>query len=609
MAHDTGSPAERAVPTLRSLLLSPDELRQVAGLPPASVPVSDPDAQRAGRRLALQLAVAGRSSNGHDVVPDVLLDAAQLLKPLGVHLEVVRVRPGFAALRLLSRGGTHGPAHCPLCKGLIETIPQATSSGVATVVEVACTARGDEACLYSLVWRRPSLAPSPAAAPERPPTFAPPPRTEGEAPGGSWSSVAAPPGPGATAWAVDADGAAAPEETEAGGIPPAGAGGGGDGGGDGSSGWSPGDRWGGEKPSSTAVVVASRAEPALEVMATDRDLPSTGPIVDPNRSLRTRRGAPWLWRRGWILVATLVAGAVGGWFAGARHATAYSAQATLVVRSGAGSSGPGSANDALALAITYSAVIPSDQQLLNAVARHLGTTEATVASRISASVETGTSVLQISYSAPTPSAARRGAATVATTLSGASAVSATIPKGSVVVVRLPTSATVANSMQKYGAPLGALLGLALGFVIVLAAERADPRVDDAGELAGAAGCPGTTVPGEVSDAELARAIARRRLSDEPITLVPLTEEDQPASVALAQRLAAAWPSPALSRLVVGPAFTSGRTDIARGSGPTVLVAGAGAAQRAVTSAAERLRLLGRPPLWAVLIPQARRRGR
>jgi hypothetical protein len=52
---------------------------------------------------------------------------------------------------------------------------------------------------------------------------------------------------------------------------------------------------------------------------------------------------------------------------------------------------------------------------------------------------------------------------------------------------------------------------------------------------------------------------------------------------------------------VSPSFSSGAVELSRGSGPTILVLRAGRRKRDVAAAAERLRLMGRGPLWAVLV--------
>lgn len=321
-----------------------------------------------------------------------------------------------------------------------------------------------------------------------------------------------------------------------------------------------------------------------------------------------RRVLPWVWRRGWILVVTLLAGAFGGRWASSHHLPSYSAKATLVVQSGASALGPGDANDASALAITYATFIPKDSALLKTSAHFLGVPSSTMSSRISTSAETGTSVIQLSYSAPTPSGAVRGATVVSRTIANSPLVSGSIPQGSVKVVTLPTAASSGSSLTRYALPIGALLGLSVGLIAVLAAERADPRLDDETEVAESTGCPATLVPGEIGLTELARAISLSPRMGRSVTFIPLTADETGAATMLADHLQAAWPSDMpLAQLRLGAAVDSGAMDLAHSVEPTVLVVGTGRPRRQVQSAVARLQLIGRAPIWAVLVQRSRRR--
>jgi hypothetical protein len=316
---------------------------------------------------------------------------------------------------------------------------------------------------------------------------------------------------------------------------------------------------------------------------------------------------PWVRRRAWILVAALVAGAAGGHVAAARHAPSYTAEATLVVPAGAGAQGPGDANDAAALAITYATFIPEDGALLRSAARRLGVPSEAFTTGVAMSAETGTSVMVLKYAAATPGLAVQGARALALTIVETPPVGSGVPRGSVDVVRLPVTATSTASLEKYALPLGALFGLALGCICVLAAERADPRLDDDLALAEAAGCPATAVPGVIGLPEVARAIALQCHGETPIVLVPLTTAEVPAATALADALRGVWPRympPA--EIEVGSHFEAAVPDLATGRGSTVLVVRSGTPRRRVTSAAGRLRLLGGSQIWAIL---SRRRPR
>ncbi len=176
-----------------------------------------------------------------------------------------------------------------------------------------------------------------------------------------------------------------------------------------------------------------------------------------------------------------------------------------------------------------------------------------------------------------------------------------------VIVHLPTTASHTGTLHKYGLPVGAILGLVLGFVLVLAAERADPRADDSEALARAASCPAASLPDDVSLPELARAVARATEPSDTLTLVPLAIPDTGAAMALHHRLAAHWPPTHDGvNVEVSPSFESGAIELSRGSGPTLLVLRAGARLREVARAVDRLRLIERRPVWAVLVNGRRR---
>jgi hypothetical protein len=176
------------------------------------------------------------------------------------------------------------------------------------------------------------------------------------------------------------------------------------------------------------------------------------------------------------------------------------------------------------------------------------------------------------------------------------------------VVNLPTTAHRQGTLHKYGIEIGAFLGLLVGLILVLAAERADPRVDDAPTMAAAAGCRAAQVPADISHAELARVLSDVGRIEGTLTVVPLAVGDTASTMDLARGLRPCWPvdGPAVA---ISPSFASGVIELSRGSGPTVLVTHAGARQRDVVAAADRLRMIGRAPVWAVLAARRLRQHR
>jgi hypothetical protein len=139
-----------------------------------------------------------------------------------------------------------------------------------------------------------------------------------------------------------------------------------------------------------------------------------------SRTTRTFRAYryPWLRRRGWMLVVGLIAGIVGGFgVSSMHHATSYTASATLEVRSGASSTTLDDANNAETLAVTYAAALPNDQALLSRVANQLGVSTSEVSSSISAAEEAGTSLMDVTYTAPTAAQALAGVTAVSNSAS------------------------------------------------------------------------------------------------------------------------------------------------------------------------------------------------
>jgi capsular polysaccharide biosynthesis protein len=348
-----------------------------------------------------------------------------------------------------------------------------------------------------------------------------------------------------------------------------------------------------------AIVVPNPPRPVpVPAASSPVPAPAADPVTPAVVTSRDHRFPRGLVRRGWLLALALAAGSAGGWFAGVHAGTTYGAQATLVVQSGAGKTGPGSANDALALATTYSALISKDQSILSTAGGMLHMSSGTVARSLSVTVENGTSLLLVDFSAPTAAQAVAGADAVARAVASSTPLTAAIAAGSVAIVSVPNTAHRQGTLHKYGIALGGFLGLVVGLILVLAAERADPRIDDAVSMATAAGCRAALVPNDLSFAELARVLSDAG-TPKGLTVVPITISDTAPTMELARGLRPCWPTngPAVA---ISPSFSSGVIELSRGSGPTVLVSHPGTRQRDVVAAAERLRMIGRPPVWAVL---------
>ncbi len=216
----------------------------------------------------------------------------------------------------------------------------------------------------------------------------------------------------------------------------------------------------------------------------------------------------------------------------------YMATTVLMVPLNAGGPAEGiNPDDADKLATTYAGVIPVDQTLLSDVGNAVHQTPSQVASNLSVVNEQNTSILQISYKSSDPRTATTGARTAASLLSGANPVAAGIVPSSLQIVSLPNNVGPAATTHKSRTiAIGALLGLILGVVLLVAWERSDPHVTDARSLSGQFGCPAT--PADRLSPDAAHALLDRwaSLTDRVPARVAILPADA-ASVAHADEAA------------------------------------------------------------------------
>lgn len=613
------------------------------------------DARAAGWELAMSrvlisppkdFAHAGTST----AIEDLLQQASRRLADLGTRIDVLRTRDGCAVLRSSTRPELLGAAQtCELSKGFLEAVPYLAGMGDAgVIVETSCQHRGARGCLYTLTWPQTSRVGSGASAGAG---TAPGSARDAEEPAASMdtASMAATDRTLPDAWDTATSGIPGIPATF--GIPgisgvrsatyhlsgtqgslpstdifP---------GGGSLPSTDPRAAWNADTPPSTQANsmrsvdvqpwsetgdagLEPEPEPEPQAPASPSGSTATQTLQTLPPAARRRRAGrhPWVFRRGWLILLATVVTAAGGYWAG-KHATiTYSAQALLDVRSGATQLGPGNAAEADSLAISDAAIIPTDTALLRVVASQLGVPTATVEHSLSVIVERNTSVIAVSYSAPTSQDAIAGATLLAQAISDGLSPTAAIPPGSIVPVQMPKQAARSGKLERYGLPLGAVLGLVLGIILVMAAERADPRADKASDLARAVPCPAAEVPGGVSLVELSRILslsegAGAGTGAEPgITVVPL---DRRASDA-ATKLVSDVHDLAMTSMRPGPHLNTSATfdseagsrQAATGEGPTVLAVVQGERLKRAAAAAERLGLVGRAPVLAVLLPRASR---
>jgi capsular polysaccharide biosynthesis protein len=197
-----------------------------------------------------------------------------------------------------------------------------------------------------------------------------------------------------------------------------------------------------------------------------------------------------LLRRGWVLPLAVVGitaiVVVISRNSGARTSVA---EAVVLVSPGAKRDDPGQALQAVQLANTYAASIPQDDGVIGAVARSVGRSPDDVAARISAVGTAETSVIHLRYSDTSDERAKRGAVSLAASVTGPRPESFAVGSDVVREVRRPRVVAQATSTKGEAIVIGVFLGIALGGIIMIAWERSDPRLDRADQLTQELGSP------------------------------------------------------------------------------------------------------------------------
>jgi hypothetical protein len=328
---------------------------------------------------------------------------------------------------------------------------------------------------------------------------------------------------------------------------------------------------------------------------------------------------PWLRRRAWLLAIAVIVGSVGGLMYGSSTKPSYTAVATLAVPPGAtaGSNapptdtattavstttvppGPGNAQGAQETAAFYAAIIRSDNNLLNDTAEQLQVPLSTLTSRVSVSVENGAAVLLLGYDAPNKNEAIRGVNALANGIvkSESQANSQITPK-TLNLVQLADSASKSGLFAKYGIAIGFIFGLLVGAILVLVAERIDPRADKSADLWPVFNGSVAALPSELSLPEFGHAVLSGPSSRPGVTLAPLRWWDVPAAHHIEQTLSDEFPS---SQIAVSTGLEDGMAHRLQDGSAVVLVVRSGERLRSVGDALGRLRLMGTSPNWIVLL--------
>jgi hypothetical protein len=335
---------------------------------------------------------------------------------------------------------------------------------------------------------------------------------------------------------------------------------------------------------------------------------------DPSKRLSLRG----LRRRLWLIplaVAAVVAVAFG---VSAVRGDSTTAQSVVVVTSHPGPKGPGYASEAAKLALTYAGVLEQDPVVLDRIGTAVGRSRDDVRDRFSVVNDTDTAVLRLRFRDDDRGRAALGATTAAQAIAGSRPASPRVGPDSVELVKpagLPAKATTGLSTAALVA--AGLLGLLLGAILLVAWERADPRVDDVAD-AGATGLA-TSLLDTMSPATAAALVERWGVMTDGrparVAVIPATKR----LAALAPEVSA-WLARAASEvqrarrleIVVGGLPGSGTADEVEAlrSEVNVVLAPLGIRERDLERALGALEQFDVPAQWLLLTGSPRRlRGR
>jgi capsular polysaccharide biosynthesis protein len=198
-------------------------------------------------------------------------------------------------------------------------------------------------------------------------------------------------------------------------------------------------------------------------------------------------------RRAWVIVvAVALCAAAAAVLSGARSSS-YTSSSLLLVGSGASAKGPGDASEAINLASTYATLLPQDPGVTRYVGKRLGKSASDVEDALSASHLTGTGLITLTFKDDDADTAVKGAALTVRAVTGTAPTSASIGPDSLTVVRAPSHDQGFSKKQTISPSaslaLAIIFGLFLGIIIMIAWERADPRIDEPGDVELAAHLP------------------------------------------------------------------------------------------------------------------------
>jgi capsular polysaccharide biosynthesis protein len=301
----------------------------------------------------------------------------------------------------------------------------------------------------------------------------------------------------------------------------------------------------------------------------------------------------------------------------------FTAQAVLLVSSGAGPTGTLSADQANKLAKTYAGLIPEDRSVLGALANRFQISPTQAQDNLSVLNDEETALVRVTYTDPDSAIARDGVRLVAQAVTGARPESSSVAPGSLSLVSLPEGAEANSSGAGASVPIGLFLGLCLGLVLLVALERADPRVDEPDELGEETACPASSYESLSSESILAlleRWTSLAGRADVTVAFVPVNAGATRLAAGVQRRFLTAaeaegWPVMAgfpdgadgrrrLTTALVAtgpPGGEAAGEAAALGADVVVLVAPDGVRVRDVHGALSVLERFGVVPSWAIYV--------
>ena len=323
-------------------------------------------------------------------------------------------------------------------------------------------------------------------------------------------------------------------------------------------------------------------------------------------------------RRLWVVLLCMAL-AAGAAALLARGPSTYSADAVLIVPGGGSSDDPGHASEAQRLAATYASVLGRDDGVSPAVAEALRRDRSEVEEHLVLQNVSGTSVIQVTYTASTPEEALQAVQTVVRLVTGTRPRTPTVAPGTLQATRVATQAQ--EQSRPPVVPIGLVLGLALGLLLAVTLDRADVRVEEGSDLDDLLPVPVSVLSGSPAAlAEISTRWSERSEVTETVSLVPVLDSDHAAAAAVHARLvqhghaagvplhggdAAGQLDAAQRRVVVEHGSLAGemRGEVLSASYTTaVLVVTQGTPVRRVRAALPALAALDVRLLWCLVVP-------